>query len=313
MPCNFCGAPAFYRRRFEGVDLCKRCFRKSVEDKVRATISKYKMFKPEDKIAVAVSGGKDSLVLLWIMHRLKARFPLSKILAVTVDEGIKDYRDEAISLAQSLSRRLEVEHVIFSFRDLFKVTLDEIVQEGDGASKVSPCSYCGVLRRRALEIAARKIGAHKIATAHNLDDEVQTVLLNIIHGGVDRLVRSGPILKDPENRFIPRVKPLSEVYEREVALYAYIAGLDFQVTPCPYRGKALRGEVRNMLNMLEDKHPGIKYTVYSSKVRLSRLFNIQSFSLRLCKVCGYPTSRDICEVCRVIGKTAIRRHALREA
>jgi uncharacterized protein (TIGR00269 family) len=301
MQCSICGAPAFYRRKFEGVDLCKKCFRKSIEDKVRATISKYKMLGPRDKIAVAVSGGKDSLTLLWIMRKLKARFPLSKIFAVTIDEGIRNYRDEALSLAKSLSERLNIEHRVYSFKDFFKVTLDDIVQRTRETSRVTPCSYCGVLRRRALEIAARDIGADKIATAHNLDDEVQTALLNIIHGGVDRLLRSSPYLRDPQGRFIPKIKPLSEIYESEVALYAYIVGLDFQTTPCPYRSEALRGEVRNIINMLEENHPGIKYTVYSSKLRLSRLPYTQPFNMQTCSLCGYPTSGKICEVCRIIG------------
>ncbi|MBS7626068.1 TIGR00269 family protein, partial [Candidatus Bathyarchaeota archaeon] len=180
-------------------------------------------------------------------------------------------------------------------------------------SRVTPCSYCGVLRRRALEIAARDIGANKIATAHNLDDEVQTAILNIIHGGVDRLLRSGPYLRDPQGRFIPRIKPLSEIYEREVALYAYIVGLDFQTTPCPYRSEALRGEVRNIINMLEENHPGIKYTVYSSKLRLSRLLDTQVFNMQTCRLCGYPASGEICEVCRIIGDANSRRYVLREA
>ncbi|MBS7651313.1 TIGR00269 family protein [Candidatus Bathyarchaeota archaeon] len=308
MQCSLCGGPAFYRRNFEGVDLCKRCFKKSIENKVRSTISKYKMLGPEDKIAVAVSGGKDSLALLWIMRKLKSRFPSSKIFAVTIDEGIRNYRDEALSLARSLSERINIEHRVFSFKEFFKVTLDDIVQKKRETSRVTPCSYCGVLRRRALEIAARNIGANKIATAHNLDDEVQTALLNIIHGGVDRLLRSGPYLRDPQGRFIPRIKPLSEIYEREVALYAYIVGLDFQITPCPYRSEALRGEVRNIINMLEENHPGIKYTVYSSKLRLSRLLDNQIFNMQTCKSCGYPTSGEICEVCKIIGDTNSRRY-----
>jgi uncharacterized protein (TIGR00269 family) len=310
MRCSFCGSPAFYLRRHEGVSLCRRCFRRSIEGKVRATISRYRMFRPRDHIAVAVSGGKDSLTLLSILSKLKSRFPNSKITAVTVDEGIKDYREEAVSLAKDLARSLQVEHKVFSFKDLFDASLDEIVKR---EGRLTPCSYCGVLRRRALEKAARILGADRIATGHNLDDEVQTALLNILHGGVERLMRSSPVLVDQDRRFTPRVKPLCEVYESEVALYAYVTGLEFQQTPCPYRSRALRGEIRDILNVLEQKHPGLKYTAYSSKARLSSLLSSRSVALHPCRVCGELTGNDLCEVCRILKGNSELECLLREA
>ena len=297
MQCSFCGSSAFYLRKHQGVSLCKKCFKRSIEDKVRATISKYKMFRPRDHIAVAVSGGKDSLILLSILSRLKAKFPLSKLTAVTIDEGIKEYREEAVSLAGDLADSLGVEHRVFSFKDLFQVSLDEVVQK---QKRLAPCSYCGVLRRRALEKAARIVEADKIATGHNLDDEVQTVLLNILHGGVERLVRTRPVLEDPDQRFTPRVKPLCELYEREITLYAYVTGLEFQQIPCPYRSRALRGEIRDILNELEAKHPGLKYTAYSSKMKLSGLVSGRKVELNSCRVCGELTGNDLCEVCRIL-------------
>jgi len=295
--CSFCGTAAFYRREYEGVSLCQKCFKRSIEDKVRFTISKHKMLSPRDHIAVAVSGGKDSLSLLSILSKLKTKFPLSKLTAITIDEGIQGYRDEAISLAKATAESLNIEHRIFSFRELFQVTLDKIVKR---QTKLAPCSYCGVLRRRALEKAARTIGAGKIASGHNLDDEVQTALLNILHGGVERLVRTGPVLVDPEQRFIPRVKPLCGLYEREIALYGYLTGIEFQRTPCPHRNRALRNDVRDVLNALEEKHPGLKYTAYSSKLKLSDLLGDRKIHLNSCKICGEWTGRDLCEVCKIL-------------
>ena len=295
--CSFCGTAAFYRREYEGVSLCQKCFKRSIEDKVRFTISEHKMFGPRDHIAVAVSGGKDSLSLLSILSKLKTKFPLSKLTAITIDEGIQGYRDEAISLAKAMAESLNIEHRIFSFRELFQVTLDKIVKR---QTKLAPCSYCGVLRRRALEKAARTIGAGKIASGHNLDDEVQTALLNILHGGVERLVRTGPVLVDPEQRFIPRVKPLCGLYEREIALYGYLTGIEFQRTPCPHRNRALRNDVRDVLNALEEKHPGLKYTAYSSKLKLSDMLGDRKIHLNSCKICGEWTGRDLCEVCKIL-------------
>ncbi len=310
MKCSFCRSSAFYLRRHEGVSLCTKCFKRSIEDKVRATISKYKMFRPRDHIAIAVSGGKDSLTLLSIMSKLKARFPLSKLTAVTIDEGIRQYREEAISLAEGLAESLGIEHRVYSFKDLFQVSLDEIVQR---QKKLAPCSYCGVLRRRALEKSARMVGADKIATGHNLDDEVQTALLNILHGGVERLMRTSPVLVDPDQRFTARVKPLCEVYEREVTLYAYVTGLEFQQIPCPYRNRALRGEIREILNELEEKHPGLKHTAYSSKMKLSGMLTGRKVELRSCRVCGELTGNNLCEACRILMRNREIECLLREA
>ncbi len=268
------------------------------------------MFSYKDQIAVAVSGGKDSLTLLSIMKKLKVRFPLSKLIAITIDEGISGYREEAISLAKSLSESLGIEHRLFSFKELFKITLDDFLKKHD---ELAPCSYCGVLRRRALEIAGRSVGANKIVTAHNLDDEVQTMLLNILHGGVDRLMRSSPVLADPDGRFIQRVKPLCYLYEREIALYAYVTGIKFQHIPCPHRSRALRGELRDILNNLEDKHPSLKYTAFSSKMKLSHMIANYGVKLNPCSSCGEWTSGDLCEVCRVLLENKEIRCLIREA
>ncbi|MEM2110373.1 MAG: TIGR00269 family protein [Candidatus Bathyarchaeia archaeon] len=300
--CTICWQKeAFYMRIYSGEKLCKNCFLESVENKVRVTIAKHKMFNISDKIAVAVSGGKDSVSLLHILVKIEKDFPKASLCAITVDEGISGYRDEAIKIAAENCARLGVDHVIISFRDLYGFTLDEIAEKTKNG-KLTPCAYCGVLRRRALNIAARKAGADKITTAHNLDDEIQTFLLNIIHGDPLRIARSTSTLDLEENELIQRVKPLSEVLEKETALYAYLKRISFQGAPCPYAGAALRNDARNILNRLEEKHPGIKYTVYSSmeKIRQAMTATLEEKPLRSCKNCGEPATQEICQTCQIL-------------
>ncbi len=279
--------------------LCASCFRQSVEDKVRRTISKHKMLEPNDHVAVAVSGGKDSLTLMSILKKLETRFPRARLTAVTVDEGIHGYRDEALRLASDLCSKLGVDLVSVSFEELYGITTDEIVGR---ERKLTPCSYCGVLRRKAINCGAAKARATKIATAHNLDDEVQTVLLNLLHGDVFRLAKASPVLKDPRGRFLPRIKPLCEVPEREVALYAYLSGLEFQSNECPHGNEALRGDIRVMLNRLEEKHAGTKFTLFRTAERLRALIEtaVPWKELRNCQRCGDPTSGEICEGCKLL-------------
>ncbi len=305
LKCSFCRkGETFYIRSYEGVGLCHKCLKKNIEDRVRRTISKYRMLKPNDHIAVAVSGGKDSLSLLTIFRKIIKRFPRSRLTAVTVDEGIAGYRDEAIRIAKNYYKEHSIKYEVTSFEELFQIKLDELVK---GKQELSPCSYCGVLRRRAINLAAKKVGADVVATAHNLDDEVQTIMLNIVHGDVNRISRVKPVLKDPNGRFLRRIKPICEIPEKEVALYAYESGIEFQSVPCPYMATSLRNDMRSMLNRMEIKHPGTKYTIFRSTERLKaalRRYTAKT-ELKNCRYCGEPTTTEICQVCKILKKTIL--------
>jgi uncharacterized protein (TIGR00269 family) len=254
------------------------------------------MLEYDDHIAVAVSGGKDSLTLLNLLVTLEDRFPKSRLTAVSVDEGIDGYRDEALNLAHAACQKLGIEQIVVSYRELFGLTTDEIARMELGQT---PCSYCGVFRRKAINKAASIVGATKIATAHNLDDEVQTVLLNMLHGDPMRIVRTGPILKDPRGKFLPRIKPLCDVPEKEVVLYAYLRGFEFQSVECPHSHEALRNDIRAFLNQMEQKHPGSKFTLQRTAERLRELFaeSLPLSELRECGKCGDPTTHELCEAC----------------
>ncbi len=284
--------------------LCKACFKDSIERRVRRTISRWEMFEPNDHIAVAVSGGKDSLTMLMILKKLSAKFPRTRLTAVTVDEGIAGYREEAVDLASSYCEKLGVDLEIVSFKELYGAGLDDFLREKRG--RMTACSYCGVFRRKAINVGARRVEATKIATAHNLDDVVQTYLLNLLQGDAERFARFNPVLKDPRGRFLPRVKPFCEVPEREVAMYGYAEGLVFQSASCPYMTEALRNELRTMLNRLEIAHPGILFSSYRAMTRLRSLAepNIPRSTLQECHSCGEPTPFDICEACKMQGITS---------
>ncbi len=295
---------AVFMRRYSGEKLCGRCFCKSIESKVRGTISKYEMFEPKDKIMVAVSGGKDSVTLLHILTKIEKAFPDAALSAVTVDEGIKGYRDEALKVAKKNCRKLGVEHVVTSFKERYGYTLDEIVNLIRNKKKkgLTPCSYCGVLRRRALNTAAREAGVDKLATAHSLDDETQTMLLNIIHGDALRIARAKPVLTVIHPKLVQRVKPVCEVLEKEIAFYAYLRRIEFQSIPCPYAQTALRNDIRTMLNRMEEKHAGTKFTVFRSVERIRPALEAMAEEAKLqnCRKCGEPTVGELCKPCQML-------------
>lgn len=300
--CTVCGRrEAIYVRAYSGEKICKRCFIESIENKVRVTIAKYQMFSIDDKIAIAVSGGKDSLSLLHILAKIEGNFPKTSLSAITVDEGISGYRDEAVKLASENCNNLGIQLKTVSFRDICGYTLDEIVKKTEDG-KLTSCAYCGVLRRRALNVAAREAGASKIATAHNLDDEIQTFLLNIMHGDPLRIVRSEPVSDLRSHGLVQRVKPMCEVLEKEVALHAWLKKISFQDLPCPYAGAALRNDMRNTLNRLEEKHPGTKYTVYRSmeKMRQAMKGKTEETPMKTCTTCGELTTGITCQTCQIL-------------
>ena len=187
-----------------------------------------------------------------------------------MDEGIKGYRDEALEIAASNCKKLEIPHHIVSFKELYGFTLDEMIFKAreKGQTELTACAYCGVLGRKAINAGARQVKANKIATGHTLDDEVQTVLMNIFRGDIARLAKEKPVTSEVHPLFVQKIKPFCEIPEKESALYAYVKKIAFQDTPCPYASEALRNDMRGMLNRMEEKHAGTKFTVSKAIERL---------------------------------------------
>lgn len=296
---------AFFHRIYSGERLCKRCFAESVETKVRSCIVKYKMLNFNDRVGVAVSGGKDSLSLLKVLADMEHKYPRASLVAISVDEGIHGYRDEALKIAEETCRKLDIPQQVVSFKALYGFTLDEIVARmRERRNELTPCAFCGVLRRKALNIAALEVNANKIATGHTLDDEVQTNLLNIFHGDVLRIATEKPVTDQVHPRLVQKIKPFCEIPERESALYAYVKGLDFQSTPCPYASEALRNDIRNLLNRMEERHAGTKFTVFSAMERLRPALTTlaEKGKFKDCVECGEPASGDLCMACQLLKK-----------
>jgi len=308
--CTKCSkAPSVFFRPYSGERLCRKCFINSIEGQVRETVSKYRMLRPDDTIAVAVSGGKDSVSLLHILNRIERDSLRVRTIAITIDEGISGYRSEAVKIARKNCEQLGVEQIVLSFREIYGYDLDDIVKITGTREKLTPCSYCGVLRRKALNIAAKEAGASKLATAHNLDDETQTIFLNLVHGDVVRIARVEPAMEEAVPKFVQRVKPLCKVPENEVALYAYLEKIKFQKTPCPYMHTTMRNTLRSTLNRLEAQYPGVKFTVFRAieRIRPTLKMATAKVKLRNCTICGEPTVGKICKPCETIQKLALIR------
>lgn len=294
--CNYCSEePVAYLKYFNG-KLCKNHFCELTERRIQKNITKHELLQKNDKIAVAVSGGKDSTVLLHYLSEFRKRMPLS-LFGIVVDEGIKNYRDKSIKVAKKNFKELKVPYKIVSFKKEFRKTLDEIVKTGE---KI-PCSYCGVFRRRLLNNAAKSIKADRIATGHNLDDEIQSVVMNYMRGDFARMQRIGPKTTAGKG-FVQRIKPLREIPEKEIGLYALLQNYNFYPAECPYTSDSFRGDVREHLNRLEAVHPGIKFSILKGADKLNKLLERQKFfaALHECKKCGEFSTEMVCKVCKLV-------------
>lgn len=280
----------------DSVWLCTSCFLRFTESKAKAAIERYEMVAAGDSIAVGLSGGKDSSALLLMLYKLASRLHIARLVAITVDEGISGYREEAISMAKALAHENGIEHVVVQLKGLFGADVDGL---SETAGK-SLCSTCGVLRRRALDIVARERGCDSIATGHTREDNAETLLMNIFRGEPQRLARTGPKTRMIEG-FVPRIKPLCHLSEREVTLYSYLSGIRFQTRTCPYRTESLRLQVLTMLKRMENVNEKIPLTLTRALSRADATLagKFGQTILRSCITCGYPSTSGICMACQV--------------
>jgi uncharacterized protein (TIGR00269 family) len=291
--CSLCGEPPVIRLNNPQRHLCASHLIADVEERASGTISERELVRPHDRIAVAFSGGKDSTALLVCLSRLLASWDDVSLVAITVDEGIAGYRDDTIRAAEMVTKKLGIEHICVSFTELVGDDLDTLLV----GRETQACTVCGILRRKALSVAAHQAGATKIATGHNLDDEAQSVLMNTLRGDLPRLARTSDA--DSLDCFIPRIKPLADIAEKEIAAYLFVQDLFPFLPECPYTRYALRLEVRSMLSALEQKHPGTMRNLIKSKRAIEKQVDRSCISepLRRCRECGDPCSGELCQVC----------------
>ncbi len=144
--------------------------------------------------------------------------------------------------------------------------------------------------------------ANKIATAHTLDDEAQTILMNIFRGDITRLFKEKPLTSEVHPLLVQKIKPFCEIPEKESALYAYVKKIPFQDTPCPYASEALRNDLRAMLNRMEEKHAGTKFTILKTMERLRPAIEetVAKEDFTICRECGEPSAQDLCKTCELL-------------
>ena len=300
--CKYCKNNAVYHIKYSGELVCKKHFIKLIEKRVRKSIRR--LIRPNMKIGLAVSGGKDSLVMAYIVKRIVAKIPNIELIALIVDEEVSNNRKKAIETALKNLNEWRINYRLVRFSDFYPYNIRNLMQERPNMA----CTFCGVLRRRVLNILALKEKLNVIFTGHNATDIAQTILLNVIQGNIKHLIRELPLSEE----LIPRYYPLKNILEKEVAFYAFLRKIEYFDGYCPYIRYSIRNEVRSFLNQLEERHPGITFNI----IRLGEKIKQKGTAVKLkkCKYCNYPSVGDICKVCEIVikylKKTPTRKYGL---
>ncbi len=303
MKCSRCDKNAVYSG--QGQNYCKSHFLEYFESKVTKTISKYELIKFGDKVCVATSGGKDSLAVLYMTSLYCKKYNI-EYFALAIDEGIAGYRNHTLHDLTVFCDTHEIKLHVVSFKDKFGETLDNIQEKAIKDHNKKPCTVCGIFRRTLLNRSARELGATKLVTGHNLDDEAQSFMMNTFLGNMSHNASLGPITGLSDNdKFIPRVKPLYFMLEKETRLFALLKNFKVEFSECPNINLSFRMNVRDELNIIENKLPGTKNGIVNSFLEILPILkehyrekkNKRTFNY--CKVCNDACSGEICNSCKL--------------
>ncbi len=286
--------------------LCKDHYLQWIPEQTERFIKKYGMFTREEKILVAVSGGKDSLSLWDILVRLGYQAD-GIYLGLGIDGGI-DYSHESQRLTEKFASqnnlKLHVVDIEKEYGNSIPV-LSQVSYRGHG----KPCSVCGLAKRHEMNRVARDLGYDVLATGHNLDDEAAVLFGNTLSWSSDYLLRQGPVLPGTDG-LARKVKPLCRFYEREMTVYALARGIEYIYEECPYADGSQSIFYKESLNQLETARPGAKLIFYLNFLeakKSGKLFkeqNLEQAHLHPCTQCGQPTSAPgKCSFCRMIEKS----------
>ena len=275
------------------VKLNKKEFNDKIFTRINNLIDDYSLIKEGELIAVALSGGKDSVLTLHALKNYQQYLDFD-LVAISVDEGIEGYRQHGIDAAVQNANDLGVELVQKSFKEDEGFSLDDIYSDFKSA-----CIPCGVFRRNILNKTAYELGAVKIATGHNLDDEIQSFLMSFARGDTIKFSKFGPELDVIHPKLVPRIKPLWNTPEKEVGMWAVLNNINIHLDECPYSHLSSRAKIKEFLNVSEDKYPGVKTNVMNSFIEMLDFENDFEAHLNECEVCGEPTSSNICKACEL--------------
>jgi uncharacterized protein (TIGR00269 family) len=293
MKCTRCKSTAVVALPSHHAGFCETCFLAFFTAQVEKGIRRQRLFDHSDRILVAISGGKDSLSLMYELFRLGY-----DVTGLHIDLGIPHSSQPARTTVEDFCRKHG-----------FPLIIKKMAAEGLAIPRVKArlnrpvCSACGKIKRHYFNKTALEGDFTVLATGHNLDDEIARLFSNTLRWDTAYLSDQGPCLQSQDG-FARKVKPLWRLSEFETAAYAFLRGIDCHFAPCPYSGGASFTFHKHVWADIEEKMPGRKLDFYQGFLERGRPAfaggeQCKAESLHPCTVCGMPSSQPVCGVCRI--------------
>ncbi|RLG21106.1 hypothetical protein DRN74_03670 [Candidatus Micrarchaeota archaeon] len=273
-------------------------FTKRFESKVRETINSYGLLSPGEKVLVAVSGGKDSAVVMHLLNKFGF-----KVEGIFIDIQTGDYIEKNMVNAKNIAESLGIKLHIFYLKKEIGFTMLELWKKLKD-KKLNNCMVCGIVKKWLMNKKAKELGFRKIATGHNLDDAAETILMNLFSGNPCLGINEGPmtgVLRD--EAFVQRIKPLYFLSNEEIKRYAEGIGFNIIYEPCPFLVSGSRLLMRKHLGELERYDNEIKVKIVKHFLELLprlRDYCDPGGELKRCRLCGEPSRTEICKMCKLM-------------
>jgi tRNA-5-methyluridine54 2-sulfurtransferase len=297
MRCQRCKGDAAVEVRRHHAAFCGEHFIEFFDRQVERAIEGERMFTRDERVLVAVSGGKDSLALWDVLRRLGYRAS-----GLYINLGIGAYSEESHRKTVAFAAAHGLELLIADIPRDYGMGVEAFAK----ATRRVSCSACGLSKRYLFNRVALDHGFDVVATGHNLDDEAAVLFGNLLHWQTEYLARQAPVLPSTHPRLVRKVKPLYRIAEREAAAYAVLCGIDYIVDECPNSVGAKSLLYKDALNLLEQAAPGTKQSLYWGFLERGRpLVQAEdAVTLRDCIHCGQPTTAEVCAFCRMTERAA---------
>lgn len=290
MKCSNCSEDSVFYVNWKGKNYCPKHFRSYFLAQIGTVLDRYGV---SGKIAVALSGGKDSSACLEAL----THFERIDVKAFHIDLGIGDYSKGSLKAAERICDYLGVDLTVLVLEDEFGVTIPKLSERENG----KPCALCGMVKRYLINSYAYENGFDYVATGHNLSDEVSSTFNNLANVYLTPFRGLAPVLEDRnEYKLLARVKPLYFLKDDECKVFADVNEIPYFSGECPLSTESPTEDLKDWLHELDSRKPRILRNFAKAFMQIEEKMDTNHEELKNCENCGYATATKICRFCRVV-------------
>jgi len=299
--CN-CGENSEYIDPFTPYsrNYCSICFSIYLEKKIIRGFPRVARGHP---LAVAVSGGKDSITLLNVILKNQKKLKIPAIKAILLEEQIPEIQSQRHQVINTLKNTYPSLDIIYrDYSSIFEYSLPELIKKSASNNLgFTPCMMCGILKKHALFKIGRELKTPFIVLGTTLEDESTTILLNIIRGRPQlSLNKNNSDFLSRETRNPQLLKPLARISEDLIRIYVKINNLPIISTPCPYSNQSIRSDLISLMENLKKRDP--RGSLIFNITKLKQIYSNQKPNIFNCEQCQAPSNQSLCAACRMLAK-----------